>query len=333
MIPIAELAFPFDAGAGANSTEDRWRLMGSLWLKSGVIRGELLELQGFGDSSGLQVKLRTGVAWVKGHYYSNDATLTKTVASNSSGSTRIDRLVIRADFTANTIAAWIIQGTPGAGAPALTQSSTVWDVPIAQVTVTNGAATISPANVAEDRVWANDRDGFIICTSTTRPLAPWKGLLIYETDTEKVYRWNGTAWNLPKNVAGGRLGYATNSSDQSGITAVADIVGCSVVVTVGAGRWIKISAHAIFTFTSGTGDSRVIGSIKEGSTILRRFADEIMPINREYAASDWDIEVPSAGSHTYKLTAERVSGDGNLMVRGAGAGLAASILVEDIGSA
>ena len=33
-----------------------------------------------------------------------------------------------------------------------------------------------------------------VCTSTTRPTAPYEGQMIYETDTDLVYLWNGTAW-------------------------------------------------------------------------------------------------------------------------------------------
>jgi hypothetical protein len=33
-----------------------------------------------------------------------------------------------------------------------------------------------------------------ICTSTTRPTAPYEGQIIYETDTDKVLVWNNSAW-------------------------------------------------------------------------------------------------------------------------------------------
>ncbi len=152
--------FPFDAGAGANVTESQWRKMGRFWLQSGPIYGSqavgLLNfqaLQPYGDSSGRQVKVRAGAAWVRGHYYENDAEETIALAANASGNPRIDRVVVRADFTANTIDTVVIQGTPAASpsAPAITQSTTVWDVPLAQVAVANGAATITAANVTDER--------------------------------------------------------------------------------------------------------------------------------------------------------------------------------------
>lgn len=33
-----------------------------------------------------------------------------------------------------------------------------------------------------------------VCTSTTRPTTPYEGQMIYETDTDMVAIWNGTAW-------------------------------------------------------------------------------------------------------------------------------------------
>ena len=33
-----------------------------------------------------------------------------------------------------------------------------------------------------------------VCLSTTRPTAPYEGQMIYETDTDMLAIWNGTAW-------------------------------------------------------------------------------------------------------------------------------------------
>ena len=33
-----------------------------------------------------------------------------------------------------------------------------------------------------------------VCTSTTRPTGPYEGQMIYETDTDMVAIWNGSAW-------------------------------------------------------------------------------------------------------------------------------------------
>jgi hypothetical protein len=33
-----------------------------------------------------------------------------------------------------------------------------------------------------------------VCTSSTRPASPYEGQFIYETDTDKTFVWNGSAW-------------------------------------------------------------------------------------------------------------------------------------------
>ena len=34
-----------------------------------------------------------------------------------------------------------------------------------------------------------------VCTSSTRPASPYTGQMIYESDTNKLRLWNGTAWS------------------------------------------------------------------------------------------------------------------------------------------
>ena len=36
-----------------------------------------------------------------------------------------------------------------------------------------------------------------VCTSTTRPTAPYEGQMIYETDTDKMLIWIGSSWVIP----------------------------------------------------------------------------------------------------------------------------------------
>ena len=36
-----------------------------------------------------------------------------------------------------------------------------------------------------------------VCTSTTRPASPYQGQAVFETDTNKMLVWNGTAWVIP----------------------------------------------------------------------------------------------------------------------------------------
>jgi len=50
-----------------------------------------------------------------------------------------------------------------------------------------------------------------VCTSTNRPTTPYEGQVIYETDTDLTFVWNGTAWlylSTPQTSAiGGTVAY------------------------------------------------------------------------------------------------------------------------------
>jgi hypothetical protein len=103
----------------------------------------------------LSVTVGAGEANVKGFYYRNTANKVLTIAANSSGSTRVDRVVLRLNRAANTLTAIVIQGTPGAGAPAYTQVvGGTWDWPVAQVLVANGASVLTNANITDERVYS-----------------------------------------------------------------------------------------------------------------------------------------------------------------------------------
>lgn len=146
---------PFDAGAGANSMEATWRAMMRHLLSSGPIRGEDLEFEVFADSTGMQVKVRTGEAWMRGHWGEGTSTKTLPIAANSSGSTRIDRVVLRLDATNNLIELDVVGGTPGSGVPtALTQNASIWEESLATVSVPNADASIDAAQVTDDRTWS-----------------------------------------------------------------------------------------------------------------------------------------------------------------------------------
>ena len=153
--------FPFDSGAGGSITEASWRDMAALWLSDGVIRGKLNSGAVTQRAAGANksVDVASLQAWVNGHFFESDATENLTIADNASGNPRIDRIVVRADFTANTITLAVLQGTPAATpvAPALTQSSSTWELSLAQVAVANGFASVADANITDERQYAAGR--------------------------------------------------------------------------------------------------------------------------------------------------------------------------------
>ncbi|MGW4158691.1 tail fiber domain-containing protein [Streptomyces sp. NPDC004788] len=146
----------------------------------------------YADSSGMQVKVPSGFAVIRGHaVQSTDTEIVPISAASTSA--RTDRVVLRLDPTANQISLAVVEGTPGGGLPALTQTDTgVYEFPLAQVTVAIGAATITPSAVTDDRRFTGNSVGG--WTTTTRPQGPRVGRLGYNTSTKTWEFWNGTAW-------------------------------------------------------------------------------------------------------------------------------------------
>lgn len=101
------------------------------------------------------VRVASGEMMIQGFLYQNDANKDLTIGNNTSGSTRIDLVVVRMDRAANSCVAVIKVGTPGAGAPALTQvAGGLWEYSLAQVTVANGAASIVAGNLLDQRSYS-----------------------------------------------------------------------------------------------------------------------------------------------------------------------------------
>lgn len=102
----------------------------------GVLKNYLNELATTGASS--PVATNTGGAYVYGFPY-NNSTSVDTAIPTPSSNTRIDRLVLRANWSAQTVRITRIAGTEGAGVPSITQvDGTTWDIPLYQASITTG---------------------------------------------------------------------------------------------------------------------------------------------------------------------------------------------------
>lgn len=160
---------PYDA--------DEWSIDYSAKLNGYGMRSDYGPLYGYdnGINYGLEVtqvavattnvELKVGSALVKGTVYVNDATLTLAIAANASGNPRVDTVVIRKDYAAQTVRAAVRQGTPAATPvpPTLTQSAGVtWEIPIADIAVANGFSTIVAANITPRHFWVNAAHGVFV---------------------------------------------------------------------------------------------------------------------------------------------------------------------------
>jgi hypothetical protein len=145
--------FPFDAGNGVAMTEARWSKMADLFRATGPVQSYANGFLVYADSTGMQVKVKTGQAMVKGHYVESDAEEILAIAASNPSNPRIDLVVIRLNWTLNTIALAVLTGTAAGSpsAPALTQSATIWEISLAQVAVAAAAVTVAAGNIADER--------------------------------------------------------------------------------------------------------------------------------------------------------------------------------------
>lgn len=75
-----------------------------------------------------------------------------------------------------------------------------------------------------------------VCTSTTRPSSPYEGQMIYETDTDMVAIWNGSAWR-----------YIASTTPTNGTVLQVQSITLTeaVVVSPSAGVWTDVTGFTL----------------------------------------------------------------------------------------
>jgi hypothetical protein len=104
----------------------------------------------------MNVLMDTGIAWVQGRWYKNDASKTISFDAADATYTRYDRIVLRSTAAGSpgTVRVAVVKGTAAASPslPALTQTvDTVWEIPIAYVTIAAGTTQITTAMITDQR--------------------------------------------------------------------------------------------------------------------------------------------------------------------------------------
>lgn len=170
---MTESSYPFDLGQGSAISAAQWRVMARRWRGSGVNKGDQNGLA-VAAGTGLQTTVASGSGFVLGHFYNNDASLPLAHSAADATFARLDLVVLElnlTDLNAPAITAKVVTGTPSGSPslPALTQSSTIYQIPLAQVAV--AALATSVGTVTDYRPWAGYRpriiDGVAGGTATT----------------------------------------------------------------------------------------------------------------------------------------------------------------------
>jgi len=168
-------SFPFDAGAGSDANEADHSTLHRLYRSVGVCRSDTNdsitanELSVFADSSGMQVKVRSGKAFILGHCFTSSAEEVLAIAAADPTNPRDDRVVLQLDWSNNEISLEVKTGTAAASPtpPSLTQSDgSIWEIALATIRVDAAASTIAAGKVTDTRIFSPPKIAKATGTST-----------------------------------------------------------------------------------------------------------------------------------------------------------------------
>lgn len=163
---MAQSSWPFE---NIDTSETQF----SQWARNigeGVKTGALNELEVFADSTGMQVKVRSGQAMVRGHYYQSTAQETLTVTAADLTNPRIDTVIIELDPSANSIVLKVIAGSPGVSPspePLVQTDAGVYQFKLAEVLIDAAATTIAAGKVTDSRTYLETITGTIAGSQIT----------------------------------------------------------------------------------------------------------------------------------------------------------------------
>lgn len=124
-------------------------------VMTGVMKGAYNQLEVTANGANMITSVKSGVAFIEGRYYYNDALLELTHDTEVVALSRIDRIVIRLDLSTENryVRAFVKKGSPSANpvAPTLTQTSTVYEISLAQVKVIGGQTYIETTAIIDER--------------------------------------------------------------------------------------------------------------------------------------------------------------------------------------
>jgi hypothetical protein len=122
-------------------------------VSNGVFYASATNLQAT-PGNGLAVSVAAGSAWINGYRYENTDDLNLPLTTANGSNPRIDRIVVRLSQVSRSIQLAIVDGTPAAtpAAPALTRTSDVYELGIADVLIPAAATSIATNNITDTRL-------------------------------------------------------------------------------------------------------------------------------------------------------------------------------------
>lgn len=150
----AEKYFPFRSVSGDRkySAED-WAAYFALFLSNGVFYSSADRLK-VTASEGMKLKVGKGAGFIAGRMYMLEADTTITLDTADGALNRIDRIVLRCDYTNRLITLAVKKGSYSASpvAPELTRDADAYELALADVYVAAGVVTITAAKITDQRL-------------------------------------------------------------------------------------------------------------------------------------------------------------------------------------
>ena len=103
-----------------------------------------------------------------------------------------------------------------------------------------------------------------VCTSSTRPASPFEGQLVYETDTDMVVIWNGSAWRYiaATTPTNGTVLQVVSASDITTRSTTSDypvVSGLSASITPkSSSSKILVSVTVSLQATGGSNNNKIV---------------------------------------------------------------------------
>lgn len=198
--------------AGSHPAEDVRRFVGAVAIFGGVVGMNDLAVSQNGTPN-MTVSVAGGRAFIPGdegtyqgtYFVENRSTTSLAIATADATNPRIDLVVAKVQDAGYSGAtnAWslaVVTGTPAASPSAPTKPAN--SIVLARIAVAAGDTAINTADITDYRFAQTGQSlvtapgGTVTCLSTNRPASPWEGLKIYETDTNRFWVYNGSAWRL-----------------------------------------------------------------------------------------------------------------------------------------
>ena len=163
-----------------------------------------------------------------------------------------------------------------------------------------GGQVLTAATMNQMR--ANERIGHIVCTSSTRPASPDEGTMIYESDTDKVYVWNGSAWveTLTENT---RQRSNTTQMPAGAVVQVARYAWTTQTsVNNASSGWVAATSSST-TFTPLFADSRIWILGELAMAPYHAGADAGMSARIKWRGNVVTVQSDTAGHEVYTYSA------------------------------